>query len=67
MHCHRNCDPILRKGAEYVASIFRGASPADTPVEQPVMFEFAINLKTAKELGLAIPEDLLARADKIVE
>jgi putative ABC transport system substrate-binding protein len=60
-------DPILKKGAEYVARIFRGAIPAETPVEQPVVFEFAINLKTAKELGLAIPESLLARADKIVE
>jgi putative tryptophan/tyrosine transport system substrate-binding protein len=58
---------ILRKGADYVARILGGANPAETPVEQPVIFEFAINLKAAKELGLTIPGELLARADKIVE
>ncbi|MFL6827057.1 MAG: ABC transporter substrate-binding protein, partial [Bradyrhizobium sp.] len=52
---------ILRKGADYVARILKGANPAETPVEQPVAFEFAINLKTAKELGLTIPGELLAR------
>lgn len=58
---------ILRKGAEYVVRIFKGANPAETPVEQPVVFELAINLKTAKELGLTIPETILARADRIIE
>jgi putative ABC transport system substrate-binding protein len=58
---------ILRKGAEYVVKIFRGANPADIPVEQPIVFELAINLKTAKELGLRIPEVILARADRTIE
>ena len=58
---------ILRKGAEYVARIFKGANPAETPVEQPVVFEFAINLKTAKELGISVPEAILARADRVIE
>jgi putative ABC transport system substrate-binding protein len=58
---------ILRKGAEYVVRIFRGANPAETPVEQPIVFELAINLKTARELGLTVPESILARADKIIE
>jgi putative ABC transport system substrate-binding protein len=58
---------ILRKGAEYVVRIFKGANPAETPVEQPVVFELAINLKTARELGVNIPEAILARADRIIE
>jgi putative ABC transport system substrate-binding protein len=60
-------DAVYRKGAEYAVRIFKGANPAETPVEQPVVFELAINLKTAKELGLRIPESILARADKIIE
>ena len=58
---------ILRKGAEYVARIFRGALPAETPVEQPVVFELAVNLKTAKELGIIVPEQILLRADRVIE
>ncbi|KRR19437.1 ABC transporter substrate-binding protein [Bradyrhizobium retamae] len=58
---------ILRKGAEYIARIFKGANPAETPVEQPVVFEFAINLNTAKELGVSVPEGILARADRLIE
>lgn len=58
---------IIRKGAEYAVRIFKGANPAETPVEQPVAFELAINLKTAKELGLSVPGSILARADKIIE
>lgn len=58
---------ILRKGAEYVAKILRGAIPAETPVEQPVVFELVVNLKTARELGINVPESILVRADRIIE
>ena len=59
--------PIYRKVAQYVDKIFKGANPAELPVEQPVVFEFALNLKTAATLSLTIPDNLIARADKIIE
>jgi putative ABC transport system substrate-binding protein len=58
---------LFRRSATYVDKILKGAKPADLPVEQPTEFDLAINLKTAKALGLEISTQLVARADVIVE
>ena len=62
-----NVSDLSRRAAVYIDKILKGTKPADLPVEQPKKFDFIINLEAAKQIGLTIPPNVLARADKVIK
>jgi putative ABC transport system substrate-binding protein len=58
---------LRRRGAAFIDKILRGARPRDLPIEQPTQFVLGINLRTAKELGISVPQSLLLRADDVIQ
>jgi putative tryptophan/tyrosine transport system substrate-binding protein len=62
-----NRNDLFRRAATYVDKILKGTRPADIPVEQPIKFEFIINLKAAKQIGLTVPQWTLTKADKVIK
>jgi putative ABC transport system substrate-binding protein len=62
-----NAADNFRRAAGYVGRILKGANPGDLPIQEPVKFDFLVNLKIAKELGLTIPPTILTRADEVIE
>jgi putative tryptophan/tyrosine transport system substrate-binding protein len=62
-----NFAELSRRAATYVDKILKGAKPADLPVEQPIKFDFIVNLNAAKQIGLTIPPSVLARADRVIK
>ena len=66
MYYGTSYNDLFRRAATYVDKILKGAKPADLPVEQPTKFEFIVNLKAAKQIGLKIPPNVLAKADRVI-